>query len=239
MNLHDFIDQGVAYALPSVKASDRLVRAVQVGLNSLGYNAGPVDGQWGPKTDSAYRRFCLAGGFPYEEFTPAIATALLTLRAPQRRSPTQWPAKDLAVGAACLRLIRFFEGRSLTAYRCSANEWTIGYGHTAKVRPGDRITPEEAERLLKEDVEAIAAEVRQCLKAPVTANEFNALVSFAFNVGGPQFAGSTLLRLVNKGDRAAAADEFLRWVNVNGEPEPGLVNRRQAERALFLDQSEV
>ena len=143
----------------------------------------------------------------------------------------------------CLTLIKHFEGCKLAAYRCPAGVLTIGWGHTGKdVKPGMVITQKQADDLLRQDVAAIAVDVRKLLKVRVTQRQFDALVSFAFNVG-PDTDGdgiaeglgdSTLLKLLNAGNVFGAADQFLKWVNGGGKKLPGLVKRRVAERALFM-----
>jgi lysozyme len=143
-------------------------------------------------------------------------------------------ADQLAVNAAGIRLIKEFEGLRLQSYRCPAGVWTIGYGHTATAKPGQTITEAEADRLLRQDLALFEECVRSAVRIPVTQNQFSALVSLAFNIGCGALQGSTLIRLLNANKVQEAAQEFLRWVNANGKPLPGLVRRRQAERTLFL-----
>lgn len=138
---------------------------------------------------------------------------------------------------ACIGLIKQFEGLRLRAYRCAAGRLTIGYGHTGDVKPEDVITAHQADAILDVDLDRIARGVSLWLKdgaAPVAQHEFDALVSFAFNVGVGALARSTLLRRLNNGDRAGAAAEFSKWRIGGGRELPGLVRRRAAERALFL-----
>ena len=136
---------------------------------------------------------------------------------------------------AGIDLIKSFEGLHLDAYRCPAGVLTIGYGHTKGVRPGQSISEAEAERILKEDLERFERGVNEAVHIPIAQNEFDALVSLAFNIGRGAFASSTLVRKLNTGDRSGAADELLRWVRGGGRVLPGLVRRREAEQALFLD----
>ncbi|MDX1977316.1 MAG: lysozyme [Pseudanabaenaceae cyanobacterium bins.68] len=146
------------------------------------------------------------------------------------------PKPDLGVrkiNQAGLDLIKEFEGLELSAYLCPAGVWTIGYGHTGDVHPGDRITAQEAEGLLREDLDYFERQVSRLVRVPVTDNQYAALVSFCYNVGEGALADSTLLRLLNASDYAGALEQFMRWVNANGVPLPGLVRRRQAEKALF------
>ena len=111
-----------------------------------------------------------------------------------------------------LALIRQFEGLRLSAYRCPAGIPTIGYGSTAGVKLGQAITAERAEQLLREDVRQFEAAVSRLVKVPLTQGQFDALTSFAFNLGAKALEKSTLLRLLNAGDYSGAAAQFERWV---------------------------
>lgn len=134
------------------------------------------------------------------------------------------------------------EGLRLKAYPDPATggePWTIGYGHTSRagpprVTPGMVITREQAEQILRADIEKFAAGVASVIKVPVNENQFGALVSFAFNVGLGNLKKSTLLKKLNAGNYAGAAEEFLKWTKAAGKVMPGLVTRRRGERALFL-----
>jgi len=136
-----------------------------------------------------------------------------------------------------LALIRQAEGLRLSAYRCPAGIPTIGYGSTAGVKLGQAITAERAEQLLGEDVRQFEAAVSRLVKVPLTQGQFDALVSFAFNLGAKALGDSTLLRLLNAGDYSGAAAQFDRWVYASGKKLSGLVKRRAAERALFEGKS--
>ncbi len=133
-----------------------------------------------------------------------------------------------------LALIKEFEGCRLTAYRCPAGVWTIGYGHTQDVKSGMAITKIDAERFLRQDIRRFEEAVTSLIKVPATSNQFSALVSFAFNVGINSLRTSTLLKKLNRGDLNGAANEFLRWNKAGGKELPGLTRRREAERKLFL-----
>lgn len=144
----------------------------------------------------------------------------------------------LTIGKAGLDLIKHFEGLRLEAYICPAGVPTIGYGSTRGVRLGDRISEAQAEALLRRDLLRFERAVNDLVKVPLTQGQFDALVSFAYNVGEGSLASSTLLKRLNAGRYAEAADQFLRWnkARVNGRLTalPGLTRRREAERALFL-----
>lgn len=135
-------------------------------------------------------------------------------------------------------LIKHFEGLRLEAYVDPVNVLTIGYGHTGSdVKAGMRITEAEAEHLLRGDLEKFAKAVTKAVKVGLSGNAFAALVSFAFNVGTGALNKSTLLKKLNAGDAKGASKEFLKWVkgtvNKRKVTLPGLVRRREAERALF------
>ena len=138
------------------------------------------------------------------------------------------------LGAAGEALIESFEELRLAAYLDQRGIPTIGYGHTAGVKMGDTCTKDQADAWLAEDAQAAANGVEKSLQVFCTQNQFDALVSFTFNVGVGAEAHSTLAKLMNAGDIQGAADQFLVWDHVNGVPNAGLLRRRQAERALFL-----
>lgn len=133
-----------------------------------------------------------------------------------------------------LNLIKQFEGLRLQAYQCSAGVWTVGYGHTAGVRPGDIIDEVQAGIFLRQDVAASESTVMKFVTVALRQHQFDALVSFVFNLGSGNFAASTLLKKLNAKDYNGAADQFLRWVYAGGEPISGLLRRRNAERELFI-----
>lgn len=138
-----------------------------------------------------------------------------------------------------LNLIKSHEGLRLEKYLAPEGQWTVGYGHV--IRSGeelDVIDEAEAEALLIEDIKVAERAVDRFVEVPLNENERAALVSFVFNVGSGSFAKSTLRRKLNAGNREGAAEEFTRWVyaTVDGQKKtlPGLVKRRNDERALFL-----
>lgn len=139
----------------------------------------------------------------------------------------------MQISNAGLDLIKQFEGLYLKAYRCPAGVPTIGYGHTAGVAMGQTITQQQADDYLRRDVRQFERAVARLATVPLTQGQFDALVSFAFNLGEGALARSTLLRLLNEGKYTEAALQFGRWVKGGGKELPGLVRRRAAERALF------
>jgi lysozyme len=125
------------------------------------------------------------------------------------------------------------EACKLTAYLDQGGIWTIGWGHTRGVMPGQTITMEEAENFLHQDMLIAENAVDKFVKVPLNQNEYDALVDFCFNVGIEHFLQSTLLKLVNEGNFLAAADEMLKWDHVKGKVSAGLLRRRTEEKLLF------
>jgi lysozyme len=131
-------------------------------------------------------------------------------------------------------LIANFEGYRGTVYRDAVGIPTIGYGHV--VRPGEHfgfLSRQAALALLQRDATAAAHAVHQAVRVQLSQNQFDALVSFVFNVGAGAFRSSTLLRKLNNGDYQGAADQFGAWTHAGGRVLPGLVTRRNAEAAMF------
>jgi lysozyme len=140
------------------------------------------------------------------------------------------------INAAGLDLVKSFEGCRLEAYDDGTGTWTIGWGHTP-AQPGESITQQQADNLLLSDLSMAERCVNNAVSHNITPNQFAALVSFTFNLGCGALEGSTLLACVNNGNYEAAAAEFGRWVYAGGVPLPGLVRRRAAEAALFMEAS--
>ncbi len=138
-----------------------------------------------------------------------------------------------------IELIKRFEGLRLKAYQDSVGVWTIGYGCTQpvdgkKVGPGMQIDQATADRLLKCGVVQYEQGVNQLVKVRIIQGQFDALVSFAYNLGLRSLSTSTLLKKLNAGDKQGAADEFGKWINAGGKRLDGLIARRAAEREMFL-----
>lgn len=145
-----------------------------------------------------------------------------------------------AISAVGLSALISLEGTKLTAYQDGAGVWTICQGHTKGVYKGMKATTAQCEAFLREDIKTFETVVKKYVKAPLTQNQFDALVIFAFNVGEASFRNSTLLAKVNRQDYAGASQEFTRWVLIT-DPKTGqkvvskgLYNRRLAEQQLFL-----
>jgi lysozyme len=132
-----------------------------------------------------------------------------------------------------INLIKEFEGFRSSAYLCPGNVWTIGYGHTATAKSGMTITHKHAQILLKQDLEKFEAAVNRAVKVPLNQNQFDALVSFVFNIGSFAFDKSTLLELLNQEQYELAALQLNRWIYAGKKKLPGLVRRRRAEYRLF------
>ena len=132
-------------------------------------------------------------------------------------------------------LIKSFEGCRLTAYQDSVGVWTIGYGHTSGVYQGMTITEEQAEEFLRSDLGTSESAVNRLVTYGINQNQFDALVSFTFNLGSGNLAKSDLLKKLNQGDITGAANEFDKWVHAGGQVLEGLVKRRAAEKELFLN----
>jgi lysozyme len=140
-------------------------------------------------------------------------------------------------------LIKHFEGCKLKAYKCSAKVWTIGWGHTRGVKEGDTCTQEEADQMLVEDLEEFEIAVTNAVKpdvaygsagkSPLNQNQFDALVSWTYNLGPTNLHASTLLIRLNEGKFDEAPDEIRRWNRAGGKVVAGLVRRREAEALLF------
>lgn len=147
---------------------------------------------------------------------------------------------------AAYKIVKESEGLVLHAYVCSANRWTIGWGHTKGVKPGMKISISQAEQFLQADMAEVESGVSALVTIPLKQYQFDALCSFAFNVGldidsdtvAEGLGDSTLLKLVNAGNFAGAALEFEKWVTAKApggkrKTLEGLVARRRKERALF------
>lgn len=144
------------------------------------------------------------------------------------------PSSPTLTSEAGINFIKRWEGFRSRAYLCPANVLTIGYGHTRSVVPNQTITEHQGVQLLKQDLQRFEQAVNNLVTVPIKAQQFDALVSFAFNCGVDAFARSTLLRRLNEGNYKAAASEFHKWVYAGKKVLPGLVRRRREESVMFL-----
>jgi len=132
-----------------------------------------------------------------------------------------------------LSLIKKFEGCELESYKCAAGVWTIGYGSTNGIEEGMEISQERADMLLLEDVEIFEEAVNKLVEVPLEQNQFDALVSWTFNLGSTNLQNSTLLKVLNNEDYEGVPSQIKRWNKAGGEVLQGLVRRREAEALLF------
>jgi len=144
----------------------------------------------------------------------------------------------MKIGKQGLELIKMFEGLRLQAYMPTPIDVpTIGYGHTKTAKMGMKITEAGAEALLKQDLAWVEAVVNKSVTVPLTQNQYDALCSFVYNLGGTNFKRSTLLKKLNNKAYSEAADELLRWDKQGSKVLRGLTRRREAEKALFLSKT--
>lgn len=135
---------------------------------------------------------------------------------------------------AGIALLKHFEGFRSKAYRCPAGVWTAGYGSTGPdIHEGTVFTKEQAEERLRKDLRRFEEAVSITVHVPLEQNEFDALTLLAYNIGTSAFCTSTLLKKLNKGDKAGAEASFHDWRKGGGKVLPGLVRRRKAEADLF------
>ena len=132
-----------------------------------------------------------------------------------------------------LSLIKKFEGCELEAYKCSAGVWTIGYGHTKNVRKGMTISKEQADNMLLNELDEYCEHVEKAVDGTLKQNEFDALVSWTYNLGSTNLNESTMLRVLNEKDYEEVPNQLKRWNKVSGVINDGLIRRREAEALLF------
>lgn len=139
----------------------------------------------------------------------------------------------MQIGEEGLALIKYFETLFLKAYLCPAKVWTIGWGSTKGVYEGMEITEERAKELLKEDVEESEDWVYKLVEPTLNQHEFDAMVSWTFNLGPTNLKSSTLLKRINSNDLGDVPYQMKRWVRAKGKVLKGLVRRRNAEALLW------
>jgi lysozyme len=132
-----------------------------------------------------------------------------------------------------ISLIKKFEGCELEAYKCAAGVWTIGYGHTKDVKEGDSILKEDAESMLVHELQEYCNDVDIAVKVDLKQNEFDALVSWTYNLGLTNLNSSTMLRVLNEGKHDEVPAQMKRWNKASGQVKQGLVRRREAEALMF------
>lgn len=156
----------------------------------------------------------------------------------------------MRVSSKCIQQIKQDEGVRSKPYQCPALLWTVGVGHVidpnhARVPMADRkalpippgwdrvLSADEIDEILRKDLARFEAGVLRLIKVPLTQGQFDALVSFSFNVGLGNLQNSTLRMKVNRGEYDSAAEQFLVWTKAGGKVLPGLVKRRTHEKEMF------
>jgi len=140
----------------------------------------------------------------------------------------------MKTGSKGIELIKHFEGCELEAYKCPAGVWTIGYGHIKGVKEGMTITELQAEEMLKSELNEYEGYINNLVTVELNQNQFDAMVSWVYNLGGGNLKASTLLKVLNAGDYDGVPAQMLRWNKAGGKVLEGLTRRRQAEADLFV-----
>jgi len=130
-------------------------------------------------------------------------------------------------------LIKKFEGCELEAYKCAAGVWTIGYGHIKTAVEGMKIDQATANELFDEEMGEYETYVNTAVTVPLSQNQFDALVSWVFNLGNGNLNASTMLKVINSGDHAGVPAQIKRWNKAGGKVLDGLIRRREAEALLY------
>ena len=140
---------------------------------------------------------------------------------------------NMKTGEKGLELIKHFEGCELVAYKCPAGVWTIGYGHIKGVSEGMTITQEQAEQMLLDELIEYENYINELVTVPLSQNQFDALVSWVYNLGPANLKASTLLKVLNQGEYEDVPMQIKRWNKAGGKVLEGLIRRREAEACLF------
>ena len=142
-----------------------------------------------------------------------------------------------AIPNTAVDLVARWEGKRLEAYPDPATggePWTIGYGHTGKVKLGDKITPPKALQRSLADIGKYEGAIKACVKVPLYQREYDAYTSLSYNIGTGAFCGSTLVKKLNTGNYTGACESILAWDKFKGKPLAGLTKRRQAEYRMCV-----
>lgn len=150
-----------------------------------------------------------------------------------KRHSFSYRRRNLKISQEGISLIKKFEGCELTAYQCSAGVWTIGYGHTKGIEEGMEITQQEAEDMLVEELHEYENYINDNVTAPLSQNQFDAMVSWVYNLGPANLKSSTLLKVLNAGKYDEVPFQMKRWNKAGGVTLEGLIRRREAESLLF------
>ena len=237
---------GTAPARPTLQrpAKNAAVKRLQRALRDAGFDPGPVDGSFGKRTETAVKKLQKARGLEADGVAgpktwAALAEGEAAISAAASPAPKGAPRRLSSRG---LELIAEFEGFRPDLHNDPAGHASIGFGHLVHRGPINGSEPAEfrkgisrkrARELLRADVAIAEAAVNQAVTVPLTQNQFDALASFTFNVGGGAFRGSTLLKRINAGDHDAVRKELARWNKGGGKVLPGLVRRRSEEADLY------
>jgi len=145
---------------------------------------------------------------------------------------------QMRTSEAGIRLIKSFEGCRTVAYQDAVGVWTIGYGHTIDVKKGMTITQHQCDVMLEVDIETYENYVKEQVDVSLTQNQFDALVSWVYNLGPTNLRNSTMLKVLNAGKYDEVPYQMKRWVHAGGKVLKGLVIRREAEAELFNNESD-
>jgi len=140
----------------------------------------------------------------------------------------------MKISSEGLDLIKKFEGLELTAYKCAAGVWTIGYGHTKDVQEGDEWSEAHANHMLEVELEEFEGYINDNVTVALSQHQFDALVSWVYNLGPANLKASTMLKVLNSGDYEGVPAQIQRWNKAGGKVLEGLIRRRKAESLLFM-----
>lgn len=235
-------------AQPTLKAGARgaAVRTLQEKLKALGLYGAAIDGDFGPGTTAAVQRLQRARGLTADGVVGPRTWRELdrphggSARPPSTTQPAGGTSRSLS--AEGTTFIAQFEGFRANLYNDAAGHATIGFGHLvhrgrvdgsepAEFKAG--ISRERALKLLRTDAQGAGSTIERAVTVPLNQAQFDALVSFVFNVGGGALQKSTLLRRLNAGEFDAVPAELAKWNKAGGRVLPGLTRRREAEGRLF------
>ena len=138
------------------------------------------------------------------------------------------------IGQKGIDLIKHFEGCELNAYKCPAGVWTIGYGHIKGVSEGMSITQEQADQMLLDELKEYENYINELVTVNLSQNQFDALVSWVYNLGPANLSASTMLKVLNSGEYEDVPAQMKRWNKAGGKVLEGLIRRREAEACLFV-----
>jgi len=156
--------------------------------------------------------------------------------AAQKQKNGENEMEKMEISQEGLALIKKFEGCKLESYQCAAGVWTIGFGSTSGIKEGMEISQERADALLLEDVEVFEEAVNKAVQVPLEQHEFDALVSWTFNLGPSNLNSSTMLKVLNDNKKSEVPAQMRRWNKAGGETLQGLIRRREAESLLFQNE---